>query len=231
MVENPEITPNSIQKFERKGEDVLIEIAVPPNTNKGQFQRTFETNYEAKIAKLEAKIDELQTLRIQDMREIVLALAVRQPQTTITATAESKTMSDNQNIQTVDVKGGSVGGDFNASHAILNIDNLNSTITNQINKLPATSEPDRPGMKELLSQLQTTINADNNLSDKNKNKALKQVQNLAEAGKYPKNNAMKEIADDATTMLKGIITGLPAAAKLAETCEKIIPAIASIFGL
>ena len=115
------------------------------------------------------------------------------------------------------------------NNVALNIDN--STITNQINELPATSEPEKPGIKELLEQLQTAINADENLSDPDKAIALEQVQNLVQAGKEPKNSINQGIAKRAFLMLQGIVAGLPAAAKLTETCKNIIPTISSIFGL
>lgn len=54
---------------------------------------------------------------------------------------------------------------------------------------------------------------------------------LAEAGKNPNDGAMKKLARRATTMLKGIISGLPNAAKLVEECNKLIPMITKIFGL
>ncbi|NES83743.1 MAG: hypothetical protein F6K10_21310, partial [Moorea sp. SIO2B7] len=55
------------------------------------------------------------------------------------------------------------------------------------------------------------------------NEALEQVKALAEAGKNPSDGAMKKLAKRATTMLKGIIAGLPTAAKLVEQCKELLP--------
>lgn len=74
---------------------------------------------------------------------------------------------------------------------------------------------------ELLTELQTLIEAETNLADKNKEKALKQVKALAEAAQNPKAEEKQDLADTAITMLKGIITGFPSAATLIEACTKI----------
>ncbi|NEO28039.1 MAG: pentapeptide repeat-containing protein [Kamptonema sp. SIO4C4] len=228
MVENPEITKDSIQGMQKKGDDVLLTIEVPEGTDKAQIERTFDEVY---VAKLEAQA-EAQRQYLQDFKEIALVLAKKQDQTTIAVNNENKMNSENQDIQTGDVKGnfaGSVGGNFDASGSALNIDNTNSTISNTINELPPTSEADEPGIKELLAQLQTAINAEPNLSEEDKAEALQQVQQLAEAGKDPKNS--KGVAKNALTMLKGLIFGLPAAAKLMEECQKLLPSLAQLFGL
>ena len=61
-----------------------------------------------------------------------------------------------------------------------------------------------------------------------KEKALKQLQNLAEAGKNPQGN--KQIAETAIIFLKGLFTELPKTAKLIEQWKNLLPAIASFFG-
>jgi len=100
-----------------------------------------------------------------------------------------------------------------------------------INELPDSPDPNRPGIKELLIQLQEAIQAETSLPAEDKEEALKQLQILAEAGKNPKEGTMQKMAKRATTMLKGIISGLPTAAKLAEECNKLLPLITKAFGL
>ncbi|MFM6279861.1 MAG: hypothetical protein ACKN9K_16060, partial [Dolichospermum sp.] len=103
------------------------------------------------------------------------------------------------------------------------------TITNTINELPSTSEPDKPGIRELLTQLKTAIETDTDLTAKDKEKALKQVKSLAEAAQNPQEQ--QDLADTAITMLKGTIANLPTAAKLVEECSKLLPLIAGFLGL
>ncbi|NES03214.1 MAG: hypothetical protein F6K22_10345 [Okeania sp. SIO2F4] len=106
--------------------------------------------------------------------------------------------------------------------------NVTGNLTASINELPDSSEPNKPGIKESLTQLQEAIEADSNLTQKYKEKALKQLQNLAEAGKNSQVN--QQIAEQAIIFLKGLFTGIPKTAKLIEQWEKLLPAIASFFG-
>jgi hypothetical protein len=82
-----------------------------------------------------------------------------------------------------------------------------------------------------LKQLQAIIEADTDLTPKNKEKALKQVKALADAAQISKEDEKQDLADTAITMLKGIISGLPSAANLVEACSQLLPTIASLLGL
>ncbi|MFP4120036.1 MAG: hypothetical protein ACLFWI_03285 [Coleofasciculus sp.] len=54
---------------------------------------------------------------------------------------------------------------------------------------------------------------------------------LADAGKNPQEKGNQKVAKRATTMLKGIIVGLPTAATLFEAWNKVQPLITKLFGL
>ncbi len=136
----------------------------------------------------------------------------------VNSTSESKAMNptNSNNITARDI-----------NQSTLN-SNISGIVTNAINQLPASPQSDKPGIKELLTELQSAIEADTNLSDKNKAVALKQVKSLAEVGKNPQESTMQEAGETAMTMLKGILAGLPSAATLVEACSKLLPAIASL---
>ncbi|MEH2303030.1 hypothetical protein [Nostoc sp.] len=72
-------------------------------------------------------------------------------------------------------------------------------MTNTVNELPASPEPEKLGIKELLIQLQTAIEAEENLTPKNKEKVLKQVKALAEASQNPNDEEKQDLADTAIT--------------------------------
>jgi len=136
-------------------------------------------------------------------------------------------MEDKQGIQI----GGSVGGSVTAGDvAGSSSSHVGGNVSFAINELPSSSEADKPGIKELLTQLQEAILSDPNLSKDDKKEASEQIKIIAEAGKNPNEGEMKKLAKKATTMLKGIIVGLPAAAKLAEEWNNILPLIAKAFG-
>ena len=177
--------------------------------------------------------------QIRMLKEMVSAAISRPGIHANTYQAQGNTMSDkSSDIKIGDVTGGIgafAGGDIDGvagqNQTGVAGGNISGQVTVTINKLPPSPEPDKPGIKELLVQLQEAIEAEANLDDEDKAEALEQVQTLAEAGKNPKEGAMKKAAKRATTMLKGIISGLPDAAKLAEACNKLIPMITKIFGL
>ncbi|MCF3606767.1 hypothetical protein L2E81_09125 [Planktothrix agardhii 1033] len=135
---------------------------------------------------------------------------------------ESSTIDQSRNIN---ISGGTVNA------GALNLGNITGTINNTINQLPASDNPNKPGIKELLGELTEAIASDKDLSEKDKTKALKQVQALAEAGQNPKDEEKKDIADTAITMLKGIVAGLPSVATAAKAVQELLPLIMPIFGL
>jgi hypothetical protein len=117
--------------------------------------------------------------------------------------------------------GGNTKGDV-SSH-------VGADVSAIINELPSSSEADRPGIKELLSQLQAAIEADPNLSEDDREDALEQVKALAEAAKNPNDAKMKHKAKKAGRMLGRIISAVPQATKLLEFCNNLLPFITNVF--
>ena len=121
------------------------------------------------------------------------------------------------------------GGTVNASGAgALSLGDISGTVANTINQLSDSAKPDEPGIKELLTELQTAIEAETDLSDDDKAEALEQVKALAEVGKNSQESTMQKAGKTAMKILKGTIAGLPSAATLVEACSKLLPAIASL---
>lgn len=88
----------------------------------------------------------------------------------------------------------------------------------------------KPGIKDLLSQLQSAID-DSNLEEDDKRQALEQVKVLAEVGQKPNDENMKKQAKKAIGFLGVIAEGLPSAAKLVDACKSLLPMIKVWFGL
>ncbi|MEG4996220.1 hypothetical protein [Microcoleus sp. B4-D4] len=127
--------------------------------------------------------------------------------------------------------GGSVGGSVNAGDvAGSSSSHVGGNVSFAINELPSSSEADKPGIKELLTQLEAAIKADPNLSEIDRNDALDQVKDLAEAAQNPNDGGMKEKAAKAGRMLGRIISGIPTATQLVESCSKLLPLITKAFG-
>lgn len=114
---------------------------------------------------------------------------------------------------------------------VVNLGTISGSVTNTINQLPASPDPEKPGIKELLAQLQAAIEAESELPDEDKAEALEQVKTLAEAGQKPEDNVLQKAAKTSMKILKGTVASLPDAAKLAESCAKLLPAIATLLAL
>jgi uncharacterized protein YjbI with pentapeptide repeats len=236
MEENPEITPDSIQGVEKKDNDVLLTLQVPEGTDKAKIERDFNEPYKLEAQK-QAALLEAEVRHSREMKEVTMTLASNLSNLlsnlTIIASGETTTMTNN-NPSITSGAGSFINLGEGNSMAMTGsnfLSEISGNVTNAVNQLPAAPEPDKPGIKELLTELQTLIEAETNLTDKNKEKALKQVKALAEAAQNPKEPEKQDLADTAITMLKGLITGLPSAATLVEACNKLLPAIASLLGL
>jgi uncharacterized protein YjbI with pentapeptide repeats len=242
QVEN-EDSELAIQSIENKGDGVVVvKVSVPPDANKEKIHSDFNQNYSLALQEVEAKYKALLQAKDEqieehrqkytDMKEITSLLASKSINVQVENKLENKNMT-NSNDSSRKVEIGSVGRDFNASGQALNLGeiDISGTVTNAINELPPATQPDKPGIKELLKQLQTAIEADDNLTPKNKEKALKQVKALAEASQNPQKEEKQDLAGDAITMLKGLLSGLPSATKLVEEVNNLLPLISGFLGL
>ena len=255
MREFPDITPESIQGVEKKENDVLLTLKVSEGTDKGKVEQIWDEVYQARLEaqrqaeQLKAK-DEI--IAIQKHYNDVFKDLVKAAYTKnlnlnecvklltpppvnvkfineVKSTSESKAMSDQiDQSRKIEITGGTV----NASGAgALSLGDISGTVANEINQLSDSAKPDEPGIKELLTELQTAIEAETDLSDDDKAEALEQVKTLAEVGKNPQESTMQKAGKTAIKILKGTIAGLPTAATLVEACSKLLPAIANLLFL
>ncbi|MEH1971204.1 pentapeptide repeat-containing protein [Nostoc sp.] len=236
-----EDTQLALQSIENKGDGVVVvKIGVPVDADKEKIHSDFTQNYQLALqaveekykAQLQAKDEQIVVYRQQsgEMAEIVRLLANKPINVQVDNKVENKNMT-NSNDASRKIEIGSVGRDFNASGQALNLGDISGTVTNTINELPGSPEPDKPGIKELLTQLQAAIEADTNLAQEDKAEALEQVKALAEAGKSPQEGAMQKAAKTAIKILKGTVSSLPSATKLVEQCSNLLPLISNFLGL
>ncbi|WP_445631989.1 pentapeptide repeat-containing protein [Nostoc sp. DSM 114167] len=236
-----EDTELALQSIENKGDGVVVvKVGVPDGADKEKIHSDFTQSYQLALqaveekykAQLQAKDNEIVLYRQKsaEIKEIVSLLANKPINVQVDNKVENKNMT-NSNDASRKIEIGSVGRDFNASGQALNLGDISGTVTNTINELPASPEPDKPGIKELLTQLQAAIEADTNLPQEDKAEALEQVKALAEAGKNPQEGTMQKAAKTAIKILKGTISSLPSATKLVEQCSNLLPLISNFLGL
>jgi uncharacterized protein YjbI with pentapeptide repeats len=235
-----EDTELAIQSIENKGDGVVVvKLDVPLDADKEKIHSQFTENYQLALqaveekykAVLQAKDEEILFHRQQSAKipEIIISLANQPINVQVDNKLENKNMT-NSNDASRKINIGSVGRDFNASGQALNLGEISGTVTNTINELPS-SEPEKPGIKELLTQLQAAIEAEKDLPEEDKAEALEQVKTLAEAGKNPQEGEKQKEAKTAMKILKGTIAGLPTAATLVDACSKLLPLISKFLGL
>lgn len=102
-------------------------------------------------------------------------------------------------------------------------------ITETINQLPDSPEPNQPGIKELLAQLYTVIEADTDLNAEDKAETFEQILVLAEAGQNYTAQRIKKSSRTALKILRGTLTELPAESQLVVECNQLLSAIAQLF--
>jgi hypothetical protein len=122
----------------------------------------------------------------------------------------------------------SVGG-TDASNQEVNI--ISGEVSNAVNQLPASEQAGLAGIKEVLTQLQSRIEGNDDLPSWAKVEALQQVKALAEAGKNPQAQKNHLHAETALKELRGMFGKLPKATNFIEACTQLLPDIAEIFGL
>ena len=108
---------------------------------------------------------------------------------------------------------------------VFNLGTISGNVSNTINKLPESPDPNQPGLKEILLQIQAAIESEPELSDEDKAEALEQVKVLAEAGQNPNDTALQKAGKTAMKILKGTTAGLVETTKLAVEFGTLLPAL------
>jgi len=225
----------------RGNEKIRLQAVVTGNANRSELSAEYFAKY-SQIKSL--PFSDLQSLLAgvaeKDKRigslEKLLENALRQPMFYVETYQNQGEfiMQKKGNVNISDVKGnvsGIVAAGENQTMTGVAIGAISGSVTNTINQLPASLDPDNPGIKELLAQLQAAIEVESELPDEDKAEALEQVKTLAEAGQKPEDNVLQKAAKTSMKILKGTVAGLPDASKLVESCVKLLPAITALLAL
>ncbi|MEQ8540294.1 MAG: pentapeptide repeat-containing protein [Coleofasciculus sp. D1-CHI-01] len=227
----------SIEKRGKHRDKVLIRAETSPQANLSELHHDYFTTYNDLQALSPAALQQLLAEKdgqVKMLTSLVEAAIQRPSISAQTYNNKGGTMSESKgNISITSGDGSKISGLAGAGESITGsaIGEISGTVSVAINELPESPEPDKPGIKELLAQLQAAIEAESNLDEEDKAEALEQVKMLADAGKNPQEKGNQKMAKRATTMLKGIIVGLPTAATLFEAWNKLQPLITKLFGL
>jgi uncharacterized protein YjbI with pentapeptide repeats len=226
LAENHPEAELKIVAMEKRGDKFLLRAKTAAGSDKSKLSREYSDDYN----KLQVLSQIQQSVLIEKDQQIkilenMVNTALKQPKF---YTQGDTNMSD---ISGINIQGSSNVSGIAGNNSIANLGNISGNVSIALTQLPDATDTEKPGIKELLSQLQDAIIQSTYLSEEDKTEALEQVQALAEAGKNPQESTKQKTAKTAITMLKGIFTGLPAIATLVEAGNKLLPAIAKLFGL
>ena len=243
LAENHPEADLRIVGMEVRGEDkFLLRAETVATADKSELSQEYFDTYNQLKALPEREIKLLiaeKDSRIHSLETMVETALKRPSFYAQTYNNRGDTMSDKSS----DIKFGNVGGDVSglAGGDIKGVagkditgaagSDISGTVTTTIGQLQSSDAPEAPKLADLLKQLQTAIESDVNLSEDDKAEALEQVKALAEAGQSPQEGPTQKVAKTAMKILKGTVVGLPTAATLYEACNKLLPAIAQVFGL
>ncbi|QLE50637.1 pentapeptide repeat-containing protein [Nostoc sp. C057] len=227
LAENHPEAELKIVAMEKRGDDkILLRAKTAAGSDKSQLSAEYFDDYN----QLKALSQSQQLLLVEKDKRIIslenmVDTALKQPKF---YTQGDTNMSD---ISGINIQGSSNVSGIAGNNSIANLGTISGNVSIALNQLPDATDAEKPGIKELLSQLQDAIIQSTYLSEEDKTEALEQVNSLAEAGKNPQESTKQKTAKTAITMLKGIFTGLPAIASLVEAGNKLLPAISKLFGL
>ncbi|MEH2088114.1 pentapeptide repeat-containing protein [Nostoc sp.] len=227
LAENHPKAELEIVAMEKRGNDkILLRAKTAAGSDKSQLSAEYFDDYN----QLKALSQSQQLLLVEKDKRIIslenmVDTALKQPKF---YTQGDTNMSD---ISGINIQGSSNVSGIAGNNSIANLGTISGNVSIALNQLPDATDAEKPGIKELLSQLQDAIVQSTYLSEEDKTEALEQVNSLAEAGKNPQESTKQKTAKTAITMLKGIFTGLPAVASLVEATNKLLPAISKLFGL
>jgi hypothetical protein len=118
-----------------------------------------------------------------------------------------------------------------ASGSALDFSDMSITVTNSISQLTNSKESSLAAIKELLSQLQTTVESDDNLQPDDKAEALQQLAYLVAYASNSTNKEMKITAKRAIRIMVGMMADLPHAKTFVSTVSPLLPEISKLLHL
>ena len=227
----------SIAAIEKKPDGAfVVRLNVSPQANKGEIESFAKQLYEEKLKLIEAEyraelksLENEYNIKILDKQQEISELKTKHNSDILELAklAASKSII----VEAKAVAGDEIKQSGNFGVGVNKGEITTETLAGVINQLPSSSDPDKPGIKELLEQLKQAIEASEDLNNEDKAEALEQVKTLAEAGKNQSDEGTKKQAKRGITMLRGIVAGLQPTAALVTICQNALPAIARFFGL
>jgi uncharacterized protein YjbI with pentapeptide repeats len=213
MQQHPQITPQSLTAIKLIGNDVMATLQVPNGSDKAAIEHTFDQSYlhmmlenarlQGQLAAERRRGDEHRD-NVQQAIQTVARLAPTTGPPSITIENRPSIRIDNENNSNAthtttamthnEINAGDGSfintGTSQPSGGIVNLGALSDRARITIEAVPDTRQAaDQPSLRDLLSQLKASIEADTSISDTTRADALAEVNDLAHAAQDPGQNA------------------------------------------
>jgi hypothetical protein len=237
LVQSHPETELEIVAMEKRGQAGFnLKVRTTPTANKSELSEEYFKDYH-RLKKLPSGVRLL--LAEKDARIGSLEQMIQKKLEQPTYKIQGDFMQENSGINISGVAGSSISGIIGGDNSGVAGQNMtgvaggdiSGTVTNTIDQLPDSSEPDKPGIKELLIQLQQAIEETTELSVAEKALLLEQVKVFADAKQISESEQRTGLVQKAKSMFEAILKVLPDTAKLAEACNKLLPMILKALGL
>jgi uncharacterized protein YjbI with pentapeptide repeats len=237
LVQNHPEAELEIVAMEKQGPTGFnLKVRTTPTANKSELSEEYFTDY-SRFKKLPPGVQLL--LAEKDARIGSLEQMIQKKLEQPTYKIRGDFMPENSEINISGVTGSNISGIVGGGNSGVAGQNMtgvaggdiSGTVTSTINQLPNSSEPDKPGIKELLIQLQQAIEETIELSVGEKVLLLEQVKVFADAKQTSEPEKRTGLVQKAKLIFEAILKVLPDTAKLAETCNKLLPMILKALGL
>jgi uncharacterized protein YjbI with pentapeptide repeats len=224
--------------LEWRGNGLNIRYTTAPDVDKSELSHKYFTNY-ARIRKellgsiqLRLAAQDAEINRMEGVINKFIQTGTHQSTIqaeTIQVIQGELVVTENRGININAGDNASISG-LSSGDGIVNLGTISGNVTNAINQLPDSHEPDQLSLKTLLAQLQQVIETDGDLPDPDKADLLEQVQSLAEAKQVEEPAKREGIARKAMKMFDATLKSLPDTAKIVDACSKLLPLILKALG-
>ncbi|HLO87524.1 MAG TPA: pentapeptide repeat-containing protein [Nostocaceae cyanobacterium] len=236
----------SIKSIENKGDNFWVaKIAVPEGVNKETIHQSLIENYEIAIAKIKCKHQLEITAKNERIYTLERILESHIAQLMASVGHEISIHGEGNKVYLVDKKGQfmsveshqnrniNVKGDFSLQQtgSTFNLGDIEGSITNTVQELKESNQPEAANLADLISQLQKAIQDEASLTDEQKKDALEALETIGEEAQKLPENRIQKVCKFALNSLKALTPVVTATGQLSTALKECLPLIGNMMGL
>jgi uncharacterized protein YjbI with pentapeptide repeats len=239
----------SLQSIENKGDGVVVaKVRVPEGVNKKEIHKSLTNTYERAIQILETNhqlVVKVKDEQIATLERLLEASYSHVASLIVGVGNEISIRGEGNEFYFVNNKGKfvstesnqerniNVGRDFKLKQtgSTFNIGDISGAVTNTVQQLKDSDQPDAPQLADLISQLQVAIESDPCLTEEQKKDCLEALATIGEEGQKPPESRVQKLCKFAVNSLKALVPVATTTGALAKALQEYLPQISTILGL